>query len=89
MSVRVRPLADVDRAWVRALLRERWAGEQQVVHDTVYEPAEIPGFVAEDPASGDASRPVSYHREGDACEVALLQPFAEGRGVGSAPGACG
>jgi ribosomal protein S18 acetylase RimI-like enzyme len=44
----IRPATPVDRQAIVALLEARWGGETLVVRDTVYPPADLPGFVAVD-----------------------------------------
>lgn len=71
-----------DRAWLLALLRERWGGETVVAHGEAMRPADLPGFVAVDP-----SGPVgvaAYQFADGGCELVLLESLAPGRGVGSA-----
>jgi O-antigen/teichoic acid export membrane protein/GNAT superfamily N-acetyltransferase len=78
----IRPISGDDRAWVDALLDERWGGPVQVVNEQSYRPAELPGFVAiED------DEPVGYapfRLVGDTCELSMLQSLHEGHGVGTA-----
>jgi DNA-3-methyladenine glycosylase I len=80
--LRVRPVAPEDGEWVRALMRERWSGEEQVVNCEVYRPAELPGFVAveEDERVGL----VTYRIDGDVCMLGTLDSLDEGRGIGMA-----
>jgi ribosomal protein S18 acetylase RimI-like enzyme len=82
MTRSVRALRDGDRTWVGEVIRERWGSPIAVAHGDVYEPAALPGFVAE-----DDGRPVgllTYHVRGDACEIVTIDAFDERRGVGSA-----
>jgi ribosomal protein S18 acetylase RimI-like enzyme len=78
----VRPLRDDEQGWVRTTIRQRWGSEIVVAHGVVYEPALLPGFVAED--EGGPIGLLTYVLEGDACEVVTIDAFEEGRGVGTA-----
>lgn len=80
--LRIRPVVAGDREWVRKLMLERWAGEEQIVDGEVFRPAELPGFVADE---GDARVGlVTYRIEGDVCMLGTLDSLDEGRGVGTA-----
>jgi RimJ/RimL family protein N-acetyltransferase len=80
--IRVRPLGDDERAWARDRIVERWGSEDVVAHGVVFVPASLPGLLAE-----DEGRPVgllTFHLEGDECEIVTIDAFEEGRGVGTA-----
>jgi len=80
--IHVRPLREDERGWVRSTIRERWGSEIVVAHGNVYEPALLPGFVAED--EGGPVGLLTYVLEGDVCEIVTIEAFEEGRGIGSA-----
>jgi ribosomal protein S18 acetylase RimI-like enzyme len=80
--IEVRPLREDERGWVRSTVRERWSSEIVVAHGVVYEPARLPGFVAEE--EGAPVGLLTYVLEGDACEIVTIDAFEEGRGIGSA-----
>jgi ribosomal protein S18 acetylase RimI-like enzyme len=78
----VRALRDDERDWARRVIVERWGSERAVAHGVAFRPATLPGFVAI-----DDERPVgllTYHVDGDACEIVTIDAFEEGRGVGTA-----
>ena len=80
--IEVRPLREEDRAWIRRMQVERWGSEISVAHGVAYEPARLPGFVAE-----DDGRPVgvlTYHLDDDACEIVTIDALEPRRGVGTA-----
>lgn len=80
--IAVRALRQDERAWVQRVVLERWGAETAVAHGVVFRPADLPGFVAE-----DADRPaglLTYHVDGDACEIVTIDAFEERRGVGAA-----
>jgi len=78
----VRPLVLADHNRVRQKMIVEWGAETVVVHETVYRPAELPGFVAK---SGDEIIGLlTYHLEGEACEIVTLDAKHAGQGVGTA-----
>jgi ribosomal protein S18 acetylase RimI-like enzyme len=78
----IRLLTPADRDWVRRRIIETWGSETVVVHQTVYRPAELPGFIAK---SGDEIIGLlTYHLEGEACEIVTLDAWRTGLGVGIA-----
>jgi len=78
----IRLLTPADRDWVRRKIIETWGAETVVVHQTVYHPAELPGFIAE--AEGEIAGLLTYHLEGEACEIVTLDTWRTGLGVGTA-----
>lgn len=80
--IHVRPAAPQDETWIRALLEERWGGQEQVVNGEAYRPADLPGFVAVlggEPAGYAALRIVD-----DAAEIGVIDALREREGVGTA-----
>ena len=78
----IRLLTTADRDWVRQKTFETWGAETVVVHETVYRPAELPGFVAQN--GDEIVGLLTYHLEGEACEIVTLNAWREGIGVGTA-----
>ena len=78
----IRLLTPADRDWVRRKIIETWGAETVVVHQTVYHPAELPGFIAE--AEGEIAGLLTYQLEGEACEIVTLNAWRAGLGVGTA-----
>lgn len=78
----LRPLQPADAGWVARRVTEQWGAEIVVAHGKVYRPAELPGFVAED--AGQIVGLLTYHVEGDACEIVTLDSQREGQGIGTA-----
>jgi ribosomal protein S18 acetylase RimI-like enzyme len=79
--VRIDPVTDTDRAWVRDLVVAEWGGEFVVVHDEVLHPAELPGFIARE--AGEAVGLLTYLVRGDACEIVTLNALRPGGGIGT------
>ena len=81
--MRVRPIRDDDRAWVRTTLIERWGDEVVVGHGVVFRPVELDGFVAQD----DDGTPVgllTFDVEDAVLEVVTVDAFQPREGIGSA-----
>lgn len=83
----IRLLTPADRQWVAHRIAESWGAETVVVHrrpigGTVFHPAELPGFVAE--VGEEIVGLLTYHIEGQECEIVTLDSWREGLGVGSA-----
>jgi ribosomal protein S18 acetylase RimI-like enzyme len=77
----LRPLSDADRGWVTQCMIESWGDEMVVAHETVYRPAELPGFVVQDGKKHVGL--LTYHLEGTACEIVTLDSWSESQGVGT------
>lgn len=82
MEIEVRPIAEVDRPAVAAILAERWGSDVIVAHGTVYQPRHLAGFLAY--RGDDLAGIVTYHIIGDACEIVTINSLMEERGIGSA-----
>lgn len=64
------------------MMSSLWGSDVVVAHGEVYEPASLPGLVAE-----ENDRPVgllTYHVEDDVCEVVTIDAFERRRGIGTA-----
>jgi ribosomal protein S18 acetylase RimI-like enzyme len=80
--LRVRPVDDADRPAVAALVAERWGAAVVVAHGTVFEPAALPGLLAE--RDGRIAGLLTYACEDDALEIVTLDAEPRGAGVGTA-----
>jgi len=78
----IRPVDDSDRDFIRGFIAERWGSEMVIVHETIYYPAELPGFICE--LSGKLSGLITYRIDKSACEIVSLDSLVEGRGIGTA-----
>ena len=80
-EVRVRPVGDGDRPMISWLMMELWGSALQVVHQTVYRPADLPGLIAE-----RGSRVVgllTFHVADGVLEVVTLNALERRAGVGT------
>jgi ribosomal protein S18 acetylase RimI-like enzyme len=78
----IRPLNREDRAWVKDLLQEWWAGPEQVTRGKVFRADELPGFVAVE--AGKPAGLVTYRINGTECEIGTMNSLDEGKGIGTA-----
>ena len=72
-----------DRGWIRRWLVFQWGAEIVISRDTVFHPAELPGFIAITAGSDDPLGLITYHFDGDDCEIVTLDALREGIGIGS------
>jgi ribosomal protein S18 acetylase RimI-like enzyme len=70
-----------DHDWVAQRMIASWGAEIVVIHQTIYRPAELAGFVAL--AEKKIVGLLTYHIEGVSCEIVTLDSWSEGRGVGT------
>lgn len=80
-KISVRPLTFADHAWISQRIIESWGAEIVIAHETIYRPAELPGFVAL--AAGEMVGLLTYHIEEKACEIVTLDSWSKGHGVGT------
>ena len=66
----VRPVRSADLAWVEGLIQAEWGGDIIVVHETIFRPSELQGFVAE--RNGERIALVTYCLQADSCEIVTL-----------------
>jgi GNAT superfamily N-acetyltransferase len=57
---------------------EHWGDEEMIVHDQVFRPTQLDGFVTE-----DWTGVVTYIITGDQCEIISLDSLDEGQGIGT------
>ena len=80
-NLSVRPLGPADRGWVERVTRAEWGSETVAVHQQLYRPSELPGFLALQGRTKQGL--ITYHLEGASCEVVTLNSWSEGRGIGT------
>lgn len=85
----IRAIDDQDRAWVRDFITQQWHSDTIVSRGRVHYPHQLQGFLAFEgdrraESAGNLLGLVTYHLEGDACEIVTLDSFKEGVGIGTA-----
>ena len=78
----VRTLTEADKAWVLERTELLFSGTFLVSRDTVHDPTRLPGFIAVE--SGERIGMVTYHRDGDHCELVSIDALCQYIGVGTA-----
>ncbi len=77
----IRAVEPNDRAWTAKFIAQRWGAEIVVAHGKVYHPHELPGFMATE--NDDRVGLVTYHIDGNACEIVTLDSLYPNRGIGT------
>ncbi len=77
----VRALTSDDRIWVQKVLRQYWATTVQVSRGRIFKADELPGFAAW--RGDEAIGLVTYHIDGDECEIVTHNSLAGHGGIGS------
>ena len=80
-GIRIRPVSDGDRPMLSWLVAELWGSEAVAVHGTVFQPAELGGFIAE--RSGRLTGLLTYHVAGDVLEIVTLNAIERRVGIGT------
>ena len=81
-AIQIRPPSAQDRPWVVQFIAEHWGSETVVVHDAVYRPAELSGWVAW--SANARVGLLTYHLDEAGCEIVTLNSLRSGQGVGTA-----
>ena len=82
-NLRIRAVADDDRAAVARFLAEYWGSPLLLVHETVFRPAGLPGLIAERAATPLAGL-LTYEVRGAVLEIVTLNAVQPLAGVGTA-----
>lgn len=81
-ATNIRPIDGTHRDAVNDILAREWHCPPSVAHGKAVDTTWLPGFVW---VSGEEIQGViTYHIEGDACEIVTLNSFQESRGIGTA-----
>jgi ribosomal protein S18 acetylase RimI-like enzyme len=81
MPVEIKPVTQEDRPWIMALMREHWGSSIVVSRGQAHQPDALPGFVALQ--QGQRVGLITYHLDGDQCEIVSLDSLAERQGIGT------
>jgi N-acetylglutamate synthase-like GNAT family acetyltransferase len=77
----IRPVDSSDREWISETIAERWGSEVVVVHQTVYTPSVLPGFIAVH--KGKRVGLITYHIQKGECEIVSLDSLIPSIGIGT------
>ena len=75
----LRRLNREDLPRLRQFWAEHWGGDEMIVHNEIFQPEQLEGFVTRDWAGV-----VTFTIKGDQCEIISLDSLDEGRGIGTA-----
>ena len=78
----VRPLDPLDREWIIPFMNQHWGADLIVVHNQLFTPSMLPGFVAE--RKGCPIGVVTYSLHGAECEIVTLDSLVERLGISAA-----
>jgi N-acetylglutamate synthase-like GNAT family acetyltransferase len=81
-SFAIHPLTDRDGDKVVQFITEHWGSTIVVSRGIIHRPAKLPGFVAVD-EQGAWIGLITYHIQGNACEVVTLDSLQAGSGIGT------
>ena len=81
-KLQVIPITDEYRPWVIELLNEEWDSTEIVTRGKIHHADQLPGFVAI--LDNQPRGLITYHIEGDSCEIVTLNSLIEMQGIGSA-----
>ncbi len=80
-DVVIRPVAVSDRPTVEWLTTELWGAPEVAVHDGVFYPAGLPGFIAE--RAGRIAGLVTFEVRGYVLEIATINALDRHQGIGT------
>lgn len=80
-EIEFRETGDKDRSYISELIKERRGSEYIVVHNTIYLPCNLDGFIALE--NGLLAGAVTYMIENNECEIVSLDSLKENCGIGS------
>lgn len=80
-SFEIRDLTPEDKSWARRVLQQYWASTEQVTRGKMLQADELPGIVAV--RDGAEVGLLTYHIDGDGCEIVTHNSMAGHGGIGS------
>jgi ribosomal protein S18 acetylase RimI-like enzyme len=80
-KVAIRPVAENDRPTVEWLTTQLWGAPEVAVHDGVFYPASLPGFIAE--RAGRIAGLVTFEVRGHVLEIATINALDQRQGIGT------
>lgn len=80
-EINIRPVETSDRDWIEKLLTEQTGSIINIVHEEVFYPADLPGFVAL--MADEPCGLTTYSISGKNCEIVTLHAHMSGLGIGT------
>jgi GNAT superfamily N-acetyltransferase len=81
--IEIRPLTDSDRPEVARFIEAEWGAPVTVVHGSVFRPADLPGFIAQQ-SQGPLAGLLTYAVERGTLEIVTLNAVRRRSGTGTA-----
>jgi len=75
-----RKLNNDDKTWVNDFVKRQWGSEQIIVHNKIYLPSKLEGFVAEDNNVNVGL--ITFEIQNQCCEIVSLNSIVEHKGIG-------
>lgn len=82
IMLEIRPLDKTFTSWAHELIDREWGAPGIVTRGKLHETARLSGFVAIE--NNEPTGLITFHVEGNECEIVSLNSLKEKRGVGSA-----
>lgn len=82
LPVNILPVTINDRTWISLLIKKTWGDEFIIVHDEIFFPCSLPGFIAK--SKNENLGLVTYNLQHDHCEIITINSLREFQGIGSA-----
>jgi GNAT superfamily N-acetyltransferase len=80
-EITVRPVQETDRPTVEWLTTQLWGAAEVVVHDDVFSPASLPGFIAE--RAGRIAGLVTFDVRAGVLEIVTINALEQFTGIGT------
>jgi RimJ/RimL family protein N-acetyltransferase len=80
-NINFRRVSEDDREWVKSFTIMHWGSEKVVVHNIIYYPHELEGFIAL--YKSEKSGLITFIIEQQSCEIVTLNSIVENKGIGS------
>jgi GNAT superfamily N-acetyltransferase len=81
LEITVRPITEPDRPIVEWLTTQLWGAPDVVVHDGAFQPASLPGFIAE--SAGRIAGLVTFDVRSDVLEIVTINALDQFAGIGT------
>lgn len=80
-NISYREISGDDRKWVHAFIKKHWSSDIVVVHNTIYYPEKLDGFLAEYKSKKIGL--ITYLIKDDKCEIITINSLNENQVVGT------
>ena len=81
MQIRIHPVGEQDRTWIRSMLEENWGSADVITRGKLHHADQLDGYTAR--IDGEYVGLVTFRIENDECEMVTLNSLEEGIGIGT------